>query len=129
MSKKLKYTEHRTGGEDMVLRIEKTPAQPWEMQEKINEFVDAVNELQKRIDPPSAYEVMREKDEIIARHIGEKNKLQEKLRVAMDTLKEISLRYQNEEDAIEKQWFITARDMCDCADEALDEILKGGKDD
>ena len=53
---------------------------------------------------------------------------QEKLRVAMDALKEISLCYQNAEDRTETQWFVTARDMCDCADEALDEITKGGKD-
>ena len=47
---------------------------------------------------------------------------QEKLRVAMDALKEISLCYQNAEDRTETQWFVTARDMCDCADEVLEQI-------
>ena len=50
--------------------------------DKINELVDAVNELQKRIDLPSAYEVMREKDAIIGRHIGENNRLREALETA-----------------------------------------------
>lgn len=57
---------------------------------------------------------------------------QEKLRVAMDTLKEISLCYQNAEDRTETQWFVTARDMCDYADNAIEQIesiTKGGKDE
>lgn len=52
------------------------------VESKINELVDAVNKLQNRIDPPSAYEVMGEKDAIIARHIGEKNRLREALETA-----------------------------------------------
>lgn len=46
---------------------------------KINELVDAVNELQNRIDPPSVYQVMKDKDAIIGKHIGEKQRLQDEL--------------------------------------------------
>ncbi|MBO5704911.1 MAG: hypothetical protein J6R99_02745 [Alphaproteobacteria bacterium] len=63
---------------------------------KINEIVDAVNELQNRIDPPSVYQVMKDKDAIIGKHIGEKQRLQDELErtrkaldVAVDALKEI----------------------------------------
>lgn len=42
---KLKIHETSSGGNDMVLRIQKTPATPYEMHHKINELVEAVNEL------------------------------------------------------------------------------------
>jgi hypothetical protein len=41
---KLKIHETSSGGNDMVLHIQKTPATPYEMHHKINELVDAVNE-------------------------------------------------------------------------------------
>ena len=59
------------------------------VESKINELVDAVNELQNRIDPPSVYEVMKEKDAIIARHISEKNRLREALETAKYYLMQI----------------------------------------
>ena len=70
--------------EQMVRGFYDKPAMPTAIEffNKINELVDAVNELQNRIDPPSAYEVMREKDAIIARHIVEKNRLREALETA-----------------------------------------------
>ena len=47
MIEKLPFTEIHTGSEDMVDRVELRPVAPYEMQHKINELVDAVNELQK----------------------------------------------------------------------------------
>lgn len=58
--------------------------------EKINELVDAVNELKNRIDPPSVYQVMKDKDAIIGKHIGEKQRLQDELdrtRKALEIIK------------------------------------------
>ena len=49
------------------------------IQDKVNEIIDAVNELFNRIEPPTVYRVMKERDELIAKHIGEKNKLQTEL--------------------------------------------------
>ena len=57
---------------------------------KINELVEAVNELQNRIDPPSVYQVMKDKDAIIGKHIGEKQRLQDELertRKALEIIK------------------------------------------
>lgn len=45
---KLKIHETSSGGNDMVLHIQKTPATPYEMHHKINELVDAVNELKEK---------------------------------------------------------------------------------
>lgn len=45
MIEKLPFTEIHSGGEDMVDRVEFKPVQSYEMQHKINELVDAVNEL------------------------------------------------------------------------------------
>lgn len=87
---------------------------------KINELVDAVNELQKRIDPPSVYEVMKEKDEIIARHIGEKNKLQKALDCAVSALETISA-MAAPDSSIETY----AR----CKRIEINAITKGGKDE
>ena len=93
--------------------------------EKINELVNAVNELQKRIDPPSVYEVMKEKDEIIARHIGKKNQLQKALDVAVGALKLFdSGQYTPEADA-----YGLKTDASRVARQALEQIneIKGGK--
>ena len=45
----------------------------------VNILIDAVNELQNRIDPPSVYQVMKDKDAIIGKHIDEKQRLQDEL--------------------------------------------------
>lgn len=82
MIEKLDIQEIEKASNEFYTLVERFPVSNKDMRFKINELVDAVNELQKRIDPPSAYEVMREKDAIIARHIGEKNRLREALETA-----------------------------------------------
>lgn len=57
----------------------------------INKLIEAVNEINNPLKDPAAYRIMREKDSIIARHIGEKNKLEQALNMALDTLKEVSM--------------------------------------
>ena len=100
MIEKLKYNERQIGGEDMVLRTEQIPAQPWEIQDKINELVDAVNELQSRaenvqLDTESRQENVRKEtfisiDEALntatAKELARTRKA---LDVAVDALKEI----------------------------------------
>lgn len=53
MIEKLPFAEIHSGGEDMVDRVEFKPVSSCETQHKINELVDAVNELQKQIDKMS----------------------------------------------------------------------------
>ena len=53
MIEKLPFTEIHTGGEDMVDLVEFRPVAPYEMQHKINELCDVVNEQQKQIDKMS----------------------------------------------------------------------------
>ena len=45
MIEKLPFTEIHTGGKDMVDLVEFRPVAPYEMQHKINELCDAVNEI------------------------------------------------------------------------------------
>lgn len=56
--------------------------------------------------------------------LGQHRRTRKALDVAVYALKEISLRYQNELDAPERVWSITATDMCDYADNALDQITE-----
>lgn len=51
-----------------------------------------------------------------------------KLDIAVDALKEISLRYSNDRNAQETVWTITAIDMAECADNALEQIKDNNKD-
>lgn len=45
MIEKLEAREISHGGDNLVLHTEIKPATPYEMHEKINELVDAINEL------------------------------------------------------------------------------------
>lgn len=47
MIEKLPFAQIHSGGEDMVDRVKLQPVDAYEMQHKINELVDVVNELQK----------------------------------------------------------------------------------
>lgn len=58
--------------------------------EENNIHEEEIDELQMRIDPPSTYQVMQEKDTIIAKHIGEKNRLQQALDLAIDWLEQVA---------------------------------------
>lgn len=72
-----------------------------EFLDKINELVDAVNELQNRIDPPSVYRVMKERDELIAKHIGEKNALQKENSDLKDEVELLKLQLQVAENTLD----------------------------
>lgn len=50
MIEKLPFTEIHSGGEDMVDRVEFRPVSSYEMQHKINELVDAVNDLKTKVE-------------------------------------------------------------------------------
>lgn len=57
------------------------------MVDKINELCDIINEIQNPCRDPEVYRIMKEKDAIIAKHIGEKNELQRELDIARGVLK------------------------------------------
>ena len=88
---------------------------------KLNELVDAVNELTDPCQDPKAYKIMKEKDEIIARHIQEKNDLQRKLDIAVDAMKKSN-------EIVYSAYGSPLKTLKD-AIEQIESITKGGKDE
>ena len=90
------------------------------VQEKINELVDAVNSIQKHL--WIHYELKTLGESSLVNTQVELELTKKKLDIAVDALKEISLHYSDERNAPESVWVITAIDMAECADKALEQI-------